>query len=403
MTRWGVLDAPPAGATWEFTPEEYRRRAEGARRRMAASGVGCLFLTSEKNIRYLTGFHTQIWVSPTRPRYVLFPVAGEPIAIVPTTNVPGFHTTSWIADIRSWLAPRPDDDGISLIIDAARALVRPGGRIAAEIGPEMRVEMPFRDFLRVRDALDGIDIVDAGPILRPLRMVKSAEELARLRRVAEIASEGFTQLAEVLASGQTEREVYRRLHLILIELGAEKVPYLVPSSGPSGYEQVNMGPSDRALQAGDVLFVDVGATWRGYFCDLDRNFAIRQATDEIRDAYALVFEATEAGIQAIRPGWTAAEVWRAMAAVLDPRGQADTPIGRMGHGLGLDITEPPSFAAGDATVLEEGMVLTIEPSLVLPAAGGMARRLMVHEEDIVVTRDGCDLLTRRAAPELPVV
>jgi len=263
--------------------------------------------------------------------------------------------------------------------------------------------MPVGDFLRIRDGLDRVEIVDAGQILRPLRMVKSPEEVDRVGRAAEIGSEGFSRLSSMLHARQSEREVYRRLHLLLTELGADKVPYLVPASGPSGYEQVNMGPSDRVLERGDLLFIDVGLTSHGYFCDFDRNFAIGETTNELREAYTRVFAATEAGIQAVRPGRTAAEVWRAMATVLDPHGGADTPIGRMGHGLGLDITEPPSIAPGDSTVLGVGMVLTIEPSLVLPPRAGAGRRLMVHEENIVVTEQGCRLLTRRAAPELPVV
>jgi Xaa-Pro aminopeptidase len=81
---WGQLAAPPTGAGWEFPAEEYRRRVEGARTRMAALGLDCLFLTGEKNIRYLTGFHTQIWVSPTRPRYVILPLEEKPVAIAPS-------------------------------------------------------------------------------------------------------------------------------------------------------------------------------------------------------------------------------------------------------------------------------------------------------------------------------
>lgn len=400
---WGRLGSMPEEAGWEFPAAEYRRRLAGARMRMAALGLDCLFLTGEKNIRYLTGFHTQIWVSPTRPRYVILPLEGEPVAIVPVTNVPGFRQTSWIADVRSWPAPRPADDGVSLVVDVVRACVRPGGRVGAELGPETRLEMPAGDFLRIRDALAEMRLEDASQVLRPLRMVKSDHEVARLRTITGLASEAFARLPVRLRPGQTERDVYGILHGLLVELGADKVPYLVPVSGADGYEQINMGPTERVLQVGDLLFIDVGATWRGYFCDFDRNFALGRAAEAFRTAYARVYEATEAGLAAVRPGRTTTDVWRAMAAVLDPGGRAETPVGRMGHGVGLDITEPPSLAAGDDTVLEAGMALTIEPSLVWPAPGGRGWRLMVHEENIVVTADGCELLTRRAAAELPVV
>ena len=402
MSSWGRLDQPPAEPGWEFPPAEYRRRVASVRRRMVAAGIDCLFLTSEKNIRYLTGFHSQTWVSPTRPRYVLLPVEGAPVAVVPTSNVPGVRATTWLEDVRAWPAPRPADDGVSLVIDALRSLAGPRGRVAAEIGPEMRVQMPIADFLRIRETLPG-PLLDAGPVIRPVRMVKSAPEIAHMRRIAEVASEAFARLAPQLRPGLTERDVARVLHGLLVELGADTVPYLVPVSGAHGYEQINMGPTDRRLEAGDLLVIDVGATWRGYFCDFDRNFALGRAPDETRAAYARVFEATEAGLAAVRPGRTAAEVWRAMATVADPAGRADTPVGRMGHGLGLDLTEAPSLAPDDMTILEAGMVITLEPSLTLPGRAGMARRLMVHEENVVVTSTGCALLTRRAPAELPIV
>jgi Xaa-Pro dipeptidase len=396
------LDQPPAEPGWEFPPAEYRRRVEAIRQRMIAADLDCLFLTSEKNIRYLTGFQSQTWVSPTRPRYVLLPVEGEPVAIVPTSNEAGIRATTWLEDVRTWPAPRPADDGVSLIVEALRELAARGGGIAAEIGPEMRVQMPIADFRRIEAAL-GAPFLDAGPVLRPVRMIKSVDEVARVRRSADHASEGFARLAPRLRPGLTERDVARILHAQLVELGADSVPYLVPVSGPHGYDQINMGPTDRPLARGDLLIIDVGATWRGYFCDFDRNFALGHASAEMRDAYVRVFAATEAGLAAVRPGCTAAEVWRAMAGVVDPGGHAATPVGRMGHGLGLDLTEPPSLAPDDHTILAPGMVITLEPSLALPGVAGLARRLMVHEENIVVTPTGCEILTRRAPPELPIV
>jgi Xaa-Pro aminopeptidase len=396
------LDRPPADPGWEFSPVEYRRRIEAIRHRMIVAGVACLFLTSEKNIRYVTGFHSQTWISPTRPRYVLLPVEGEPVAIVPTSNEAGIRATTWLDDIRTWPAPRPVDDGVSLVVEALGELAGPRGRVAAEIGPEMRVQMSIADFQRIGAARSS-PFLDAGPVLRPARMVKSAEEIARVRRSAELASEAFARLTPRLRPGLTERDVARTLHGLLVELGADTVPYLVPVSGAHGYEQINMGPTDRPLAAGDLLIIDVGVTWRGYFCDFDRNFALGHAPPEMREAYARVFAATEAGLAAVRPGRTAAEVWRAMASVVDPGGRADTPVGRMGHGLGLDLTEPPSLAPDDHTRLEPDMVITLEPSLALPGTGGLARRLMVHEENVVVTSTGCELLTRRAPAELSIV
>jgi Xaa-Pro aminopeptidase len=399
----GRLAKGPDEGRWEFTATEYRRRLGGARRGMAAAGLSCLFLASERNIRYLTGFHTQIWVSPTRPRFVLIPAVGEPVAVVPRSNVEGFGTCSWVEDVRWWPAPRPADEGVSLLVETIRDLVGRSGRVGAEIGPETRLGMPVADFLRLREGLEGIEFVDAGPVLQRLRMVKSPGEVARVRRIAGVVSEGFARLQDRLRPGQSERDVHRILHGLLVELGAETVPYLVPVSGPSGYDQINMGPTDRVLASGDVLVIDVGATYGGYFCDFDRNFALGRAPAEVRAAYERVYEATQAGLATVRPGRTAADVYRAMAAVLEPGRGAATPIGRMGHGLGLDVTEPPSIAPGDETVLEEGMVLTLEPSAILPGAGGMSQRLMVHEEDIVVTRSGCELLTRRAAATLPIL
>lgn len=118
-------------SAWEFPPEEYEGRVRRARSLMQAAGIDALFLTSEKNIRYLTGFYTQVWVSPTRPRYVVLPLEGEPVAVVPTGNAPGFRATSWITDVQTWPAPRPADDGVSLVVAAIRGRVRPVGRVGA--------------------------------------------------------------------------------------------------------------------------------------------------------------------------------------------------------------------------------------------------------------------------------
>jgi len=152
------------------------------------------------------------------------------------------------------------------------------------------------------------------------------------------------------------------------------------------------------MEDGDVLIIDTGATFDGYFCDFDRNFAFGQPPEAARRAHQVVYDATEAGIEAARPGATHEELWAVMWQVLEAGGALGETVGRLGHGLGMQLTEGPSNKPGDRTVLEPGMVITIEPGMVF-APG----KLMVHEENIAITDGPAELLSRRAPPEMPVI
>ena len=144
--------------------------------------------------------------------------------------------------------------------------------------------------------------------------------------------------------------------------------------------------------------LDTGAMFDGYFCDFDRNFAFGHVPAETAKAYAVLLDATEAGLQATRPGSTCADIYRAMQRVLETDYPGGSGVGRMGHGLGMQLTEWPSITPKDETVLQPGMVLTLEPSVDLDAG-----RMIVHEENLVVTADGPVLLTRPAPKSMPVI
>ncbi|MEP1497752.1 M24 family metallopeptidase, partial [Pseudophaeobacter sp.] len=179
---------------------------------------------------------------------------------------------------------------------------------------------------------------------------------------------------------------------------ADDVPYLVGGAGLGGYIDVISPPSRRPLQAGDVLMLDTGATWDGYFCDFDRNFAIGSADAAACRAYDVLWRATEAGLAAARPGNSCRDLFLAMQGVIAELDDQGGDIGRLGHGLGMQLTEQPSHASFDQTELQAGMVLTLEPSLCYGNS-----LIMVHEENIVIRPQGAELLTTRAAPELPVI
>lgn len=385
-----------------FTREEYQGRVEHAQRLMAERGLAALLVTTEMNFRYFSGLHTQTWVMPTRPMFLIVPARRDPIAVIPSGSLVGMRQQSWISDIRTWPAPRPHDDGITLLRDALLEVSGTRDRIGAELGPETQVRMPLLDYLGVERAIAPRTFEDASAIMFRLRMAKSPAETARIRAAAQIVSRGFEALRDSLRPGMTERDASVALQIELFRGGIEKIPYLVAASGMGGYETINSNPGDRRLEVGDVLIIDTGSTIDGYYCDFDRNFAFGPPHDSARRAHDLVYAATEAGIAAARPGRTAGEVWRAMADTLGEEAVRGASVGRMGHGLGLALTEPPSIHPDDQTVLEPGMVITIEPGIAYAAAGG-AQKVMVHEENILITEAAPELLSVRAVPAMPIV
>ncbi len=380
-----------------FPPAEFERRLESAQRLMADAGLDALLLTTEPEVRYFSGFLTQFWQSPTRPWFLIVPHRGKPIAVVPEIGVPVI-TRSWVDDIRSWPSPRPADEGVSLVAETLREVAATPGRIGVPMGPETTLRMPLADFRRLTEQLPQAEIVDATALIRTLRMVKSDAEIAKIAEACRIASDAFDAVPNLVQAGQPLAEIFRVFKMELLRCGADDVPYLVGAAAQGGYADVISPPGNQPLQTGDVLMMDTGATFDGYFCDFDRNYGIATADDAARRAYATLFQATEAGLAAARAGTTCAELFGAMQAVIEARGYAAGNVGRMGHGLGMQLTEWPSHCATDHTILAPGMVITLEPGLTI-AAG----RTMVHEENIVIRADGAGWLSRRAPAELPLV
>ena len=388
------LARPPSRG---FPEAEFAARTEEAQARMAAAGLDALLLTTEPELRYFSGFLTQFWQSPTRPWFLVVPARGKPVAVIPTIGVDCMART-WIDDIRSWSSPQPDDDGLTLLAETLVELIGETARIGLAKGKETHLRMPLGDFERLSAQLPGVVFEDATSILRGLRMVKSEREIEKIAYVCDVVSGAFAAAPELFAAGQSDIEVFRSFKMECLRCGVDDVAYLVGGAGVGGYGDIISPPSGRELRDGDVLILDTGCVFDGYFCDFDRNFAIGHAEDAARRAYEVVYRATEAGLAAARPGATCAGLFAAMQAVLDAGGALGNDVGRLGHGLGTQLTEWPSHTPWDKTVLVPGMVLTLEPGMSF-APG----KVMVHEENIVVREDGAELLTRRAAPELPVI
>ncbi|WP_424940120.1 M24 family metallopeptidase [Aliiroseovarius sp. S253] len=389
----GSPDTPTRG----FATSEFATRTEKAQALMAQQCLDGMLLLTEPEVRYFSGFHTLFWQSPTRPWFLFIPASGKPIAIIPEIGAELMRQT-WIEDIRTWSAPAPTDDGISLLTELLSPLAKAGGRLGVLKGHETSLRMPLGDYERLMAALPGLQVNDATGLIRALRMVKSEAEIEKLAHICQIGSRAFHEVPNLAREGLPFENLFRLFRRETLFRGADDVPYLVGGADQGGYHDVISPPSPRPLQHGDIFMLDTGATWDGYYCDFDRNWAVGQADDASRRAYDVLWRATEAGIEAARPGTTCRELFHAMQSVIAELDDQGGDVGRLGHGLGMQLTEWPSHAAFDDTVIEENMVLTLEPSLSYGDG-----RIMVHEENIVVQADGAKLLTTRAPTELPVI
>ena len=372
-----------------FPQAEYEGRLARAQARMADEGLGALLLTTEPEVRYFTGYLTRFWESPSRPWFLIVPLSGRPVAVIPSIGA-ALMATTWIEDIRTWAAPDPEDDGVSLLADALREA---GGPVGVPSHLETHLRMPLADFARVQ-RLAGLEFTDDRRIVADLRAIKSEAEIAKIADSCGIAASAFGRMGEIAGPGVPLAQVFRDFQRLLLEEGADWVPYLAGGAGPEGYADVISPATEVPLAAGDILMLDTGAVRDGYFCDYDRNFAVGRASEGQQAAHARLIEATQAGLEAARAGVRADEIWQAMAAIVG----GGEGAGRLGHGLGMQLTEGLSLTAKDRTVLQPGMVITLEPGV--ETAPG---RNMVHEENIVITEGAPRVLSPLSGPDLPVI
>ena len=379
-----------------FAKEEFEQRLIRAQKIMKSYKLDGLLLTSPQNIRYFTGYDSQFWESPTRPWFVVVPSSGKPIGIVPEIGESEFKKT-WLDDIKSWPSPRPDDEGISLVKSTLDDLQKIYGQIGAEFGKEMAIRMPVRDLLKLKEIIKT-NIVDGSDAIWDMRMIKTNNEIERIKFICSIASDAYNSLPAKLAFGDTERAAVNKLKIDILNRGADNVPFMPGISGPGGVSQIVCGPSDRILENGDILFIDTGSTFDGYFCDFDRNFAFGSVSSDVERVNEVLWQATEAGIKAAVPGATTLDVFNAMNKIIEDGGAIGNNVGRLGHGLGLQLTEPPSHRPEEKTIIKENMVLTIEPGMEYEKD-----KMLVHEENIVIHKDSAELITKRAPREIPII
>jgi Xaa-Pro aminopeptidase len=342
-----------------------RRNLAGA---LAARRIGALLVSAAPNVRYLSGF--------TGDNAMLLALPGKAILFTdPRYSIQAAQQVS----CRVKISKGP-------LVDGVAAALRKLGAVRIGYEPALMTCAAF-DALQARLPMKA-SLEPLPALVEELRMVKSAAELALIRRSVELNSRAFSLAAARVRPGMTERDLAAEIEYRMRRLGAEKPSFETIVAAGRRSALPHAQPTSAALRLGQLVVIDMGAFVDGYASDMTRMLFLGTPGARVKRVYSAVLEAQLAAIDTVRAGVPAFKVDAAARRVLRAYGFERAFVHSTGHGLGLEIHEPPRLGKRDKTILQPGMAVTIEPGVYLEGFGGIR-----IEDSIEVTATGCRILT----------
>ena len=353
---------------------EIKSRFVALRQRMLATGTGLVAIAPGSHMDWLLGFHPH---PDERPCLLLVGPEKEAF-LMPALNAGGSREFTDIS-FCTWA----DDEGPDAALRAALAAIDAQAPGLVALDETMRADF-------------ALLLIDALPIntrrtftpatLGGLRMRKDAGEYAKLKMNAGIADRAMLAAFAAIRPGMTEKELAADIRAHFHSEGASPQFWIVGAGGNGAFP--HHSASDRVIQTGDAVVIDIGGRKQGFPSDMTRMAIVGSAPEGYNAVHAIVEKAVQAALTAARPGVLAREVDWAARKVITDAGYGEYFVHRTGHGMGIDGHEPPYITASSEIVLEEGMVFSIEPGIYLPARFG------IRLEDIVILReDGPEILS----------
>jgi Xaa-Pro aminopeptidase len=349
---------------------DHGARVAAAQERAASMGIDAVIVTPGPDLRYLVGYDA---VPLERLTALVIRASGDPVLIAPRLELLAAQASPIGAlglEIRSW---GELDDPYSLVA----GLVPDATTVAIDN------HMWAEKVLALRAAMPRSEQVLAGPLLSHLRMRKDLDEIDALLAAGAAIDLVHAAVPELLLPGRTEREVGALISELILEVGHVRVDFVIVGSGPNGASP-HHEVSDRVIEPGDVVVVDIGGTMPdGYRSDCTRTYAVGEPPSGFRERYDVLQAAQAAAVEFARAGVTCEDVDAAARTILAEAGMGDLFIHRTGHGIGLETHEDPYIVSGNRLVLDTGMAFSIEPGFYLEGTYG------ARIEDIVIaTADG---------------
>ena len=339
---------------------EIQIRQDNVRIALAERGLSCAVLTSPQNFTYLTGLRFEALMSSSARSLVCIVPSEGPVHLI----VPGFVSAeagNALGDAHITSYNPPLDDVADALILALHTM--PQGAVGWEMGPESRSGVTLDSADYVRRSLSDRGMEDIAGVLWGIRMHKSPGEIAAIASASRAGSLAFDNVFAEGISGRSEREIASSLAQHGLKNGADRTEWVSCTSGPGSSHRFVSAPRDRIVEPGDLFWADVGFTSGGYWTDFCRAAVAGSVSDERMAMQATIIEATAVGVNHCRPGTPVSEVAKAIHRRMAKLGANGLDYGRLGHGIGLSSTEPPSIATWDPTILDIGMVVTIEPAI----------------------------------------
>ncbi|TAK69673.1 MAG: aminopeptidase P family protein [Actinomycetota bacterium] len=355
-------------------------RLAAAAASVAQQGLAALLVTPGPDLRYLTGYDAK---ALERLTCLVVPAAGEPVLVAPALERAAAEASPVSAlglPVRTW---EETDDPYALVAAAV-------GSAAVDGVVAVDNRMWAEKVLRLQAAMPRARQVPGSVVLRELRMRKTEDEVAALERAGVAIDRVHELVPTLLRAGRTEREVGRDIADAILAAGHVQVDFVIVGSGPNGASP-HHEVSDRVIQPGDPVVVDIGGTMPdGYCSDETRTYCVGDPPADFLAYYGALQEAQQAAVAVVRPGVTCEQVDAAARDVLTAAGFGAAFIHRTGHGIGLETHEEPYIVAGNTEPLAVGMAFSVEPGVYLPGRHG------ARIEDIVVCgADGAIRLNHR--------
>lgn len=365
--------------------DAYQMRMNQLQTKMKEDGFqGAIFFPSP-NLYYMTGFHT---FPGERLLVAVMPVEGEPFFVAPKLFEGQIRQSAWISEIITWT----DEENA---YDKFRVLMESKGLTHGKFAVDDTAWAA--QLLGLITALPKVQFSPVGHLLSSLRLRKSADEIAKIQQASQIVDDVVDLMRKTIQPGMREIEIAALMEFEMRKAGSAGPSFeTIVGSGPhSALPHYNAG--ERVVQNGDFIVLDFGAIYQGYCSDTTRTLAVGTPSPKMVEVYQIVREAQELGVRTARPGIKASEVDRVVRQYITEHGYGSYFTHRTGHGLGLEVHEEPYISGINDTILEPGMVFSIEPGIYIEGEFG------VRIEDIVyLTATGCERFNR-SSRELTIV